>query len=1071
MGQDPLLPPPWRIAEVTGSDMPLRGELNSVDLAHIFQMLILNQKDGTLEIEFEGVKRQLHFASSGITVPFDMDLLVSRAAKALIRTGQLSEEKRERARCNMEVVGKDLLATLVQMNVIPAELRLQALREQLEEEVYELFFLKDASFVFLDGEMPEGCGEVDAELALTPNGLIMEAARRIDEWEYISKLVASGGDIVEKRTGLDGLDPNENDGDAQAVYAAIDGVLTVDEVIEETEIARFVVFRKIALLLDAGILTSVGTDDLIDRARRCLGEGRVEAAAKLYERAIELGVEDVEVLAGAGQAHETLGDVSRAAVRYLGAGRRAEEAGDLDAALKLYRRIRSLLPTQVEARERLFALRKLATSYFDPGTYDPVKEGFELARILYELQRSEELTLVLSGLLDMAGDDSRPVEEISDLSAQLGQVGYAIDALIRAASLRGANRDFRGAFRCLKKAQSLDPSRGDLSDQLRKMGDSARHHRARRRSVVRGLGMAVGFLVLFVGYGRYSTAAMTTFSEFSLEDFLVERRFDEGREHYRSIQWSYPLTIPFLLSFEKLRELEVAERNSVEIERYRSQVEAEQSVGDLNQARIFKEAAVNARHTGNYAEALELLRRAEGLSGANDPFELEAAIESLEAYLGAARRLKSEAAFYRNAGRFEEAHQRLAELLEKYSSSPEALDVLMPVRITSQPERARILVEGEPVRVGGDRFHVDAETPFVLDLPHGSEVELTLGLDGYAPLTRRVRGEDQTSLELHLARRPDRITAVSDQVMFDLTGQGDQVFACLGAGRIVALDATTLETNWVRELPDLAEATAAPAVANGLLLVPVSMRAIELLDLLDGSQRGTVSLPGRPASAPATDGDGFAVLLDGGGIAVGELPNGFVEHLQPESPVSVGPVALGGSRYAVGCEDGTLWIGSTDGSLEAVDGFDGSAGSIHSVAAAGDRLVVAAAGGRLHLLRLPDCEQVTTWGDESGQPAALLTAVGQFLVAVQPDRMFVFDLEDLSVRASLDQTFSLAACSERQVAVMGEDDAVLLFSLPDLALRGRFARTGPDLPRGVIVADRTVLPGPGEIIGIFPPSR
>ncbi|MFH0944926.1 MAG: DUF4388 domain-containing protein [Planctomycetota bacterium] len=280
--------------------MPLRGELNSVDLAHVFQMLILNQKAGTLEIVSEGVRRPLYFAPEGITVPHDDGLLMTRAGRALVRKGLVDEEQLERARCNMEVLGRDLLGTLVEMKLLDKAERLAALRAELEEEVYEVFFLRDASFEFRDGDLPDGMCKENDELALSPNALIMEAARRIDEWEYIRTLVASGSDIVERRAGLNRLDQREDDTEARLVYEAVDGIRTVDEVIGVTQIPRFVVFRKIALMLDAGAAGVVPPADLVERARACLGSGRVESAVNLFERAIACGVSEVEVLAGAG---------------------------------------------------------------------------------------------------------------------------------------------------------------------------------------------------------------------------------------------------------------------------------------------------------------------------------------------------------------------------------------------------------------------------------------------------------------------------------------------------------------------------------------------------------------------------------------------------------------------------------------------------------------------------------------------------------------------------------------------------------------------------------------------------
>ena len=252
--------------------MPLRGELNSVDLAHVFQMLILNQKAGTLEIMHEGLGRQLYFTTAGVMVPFERDLLERRAVAAMIRSGEVTDDQVRRARSNMEVLRRDLMPTLVDMRIIGDDARLMVLRAQLEEDVYDLFFLRDATFEFRDGESPRGDGEIDESLALSPNGLIMEAARRVDEWEYIRELVPSGADIFEIHGDADQIEVPDLGRDAKVVAGAIDGMRTVDEIIEETGVARFAAFRVVATLLDQGI---AGVGDAADGGRPGQGLLRV----------------------------------------------------------------------------------------------------------------------------------------------------------------------------------------------------------------------------------------------------------------------------------------------------------------------------------------------------------------------------------------------------------------------------------------------------------------------------------------------------------------------------------------------------------------------------------------------------------------------------------------------------------------------------------------------------------------------------------------------------------------------------------------------------------------------------
>ncbi len=1056
--------------------MPLRGELSSVDLAHIFQMLILNQKAGTLEIEWDGVKRSLVFTPDGVHVPFEPEALARRALRRAVRDGRLDEKHIERARNNMGVLKKDVLATLVEMKVLSPEDRFRALKGELEEEVYELFFLKDATFEFRDGDLPGEDCQLQLEPALSPNGLIMEAARRIDEWEYIKTLVASGGDIVEAIDEIGRLDDEEVDVDARTIYDALDGVRTVDDVIEATQIPRFVVFRKIALMVDGGVAVSVPVERLLERAHECLAEERMEAATHLFERSIELGANDVSVYAGAGQAYETLGESRRAADLYLTAGRRAESEGDLGAALRLYQRIREVLPTQVEARLRLFALRNVASSSRRRGAYDPNDEGFALACILRDLERHDELLLVLSGLLDLAEHRPDQIERVSDHAAKLGQVAFAIDALLRSAAERENARDFEGAVRTLKRAQTIDPSRGELEARIRRLNASMQNRRRRHRSVVRGVAMMIAFALMFVGYGRYSKAAMEAYALYSVEDFVVARRFDQGRSHYDTIVRRYPLTIPFLLSFEKLRELDVAERHSVDVERYRAEVDGDRRKSNLNQAKMFKEAALSARHTGNFAEAVNLLKKALDLSGDTDPFEIRAAIDALTEYLSAARRIRSEATFYRRAGRFDESHERLVELAKRYANSPEARHLTLPVQVTSDPDQARIIVDGEHVRIGEDGSYVDAETPFVIDLPAAQPVNLTLTRAGYADVSVSFHAIERSSLDVRLPRRPDRVTILPSEVIHPLVADGSRAIAVLRGGRVSALRADSLEVAWSHEFTDLREAAGPPAVEGGEVWIPVTGNAIVRLDAVTGRPRGETATPGRPVSPPRFSNDRVAVRLDGGDLAVGPR-SGPLARITPPSSVSSGPAALSGGRFVVGCQDGRVWICGADGSLTAVLRLDPVDGAVTAIAVRADDVLVGTQSGAMVLIdtaagatseRSDPTARVEL---ETRSPVSEIRVDGRAVAATSGDQIVLVDLERPGVVARCDRVSTLGDGGGGVFAAGSPNGVIRIFSSKDLREIGTFSAEAPINVAGVVTGGRGVFAAQGgRVVGILCPS-
>ena len=71
----------------------LKGNLNSVDLANIFQMLTLNQREGTLYI-FEGASRKaIYFGHDGVSMLSKGRSKTDALGRILLRYDRLTDRK------------------------------------------------------------------------------------------------------------------------------------------------------------------------------------------------------------------------------------------------------------------------------------------------------------------------------------------------------------------------------------------------------------------------------------------------------------------------------------------------------------------------------------------------------------------------------------------------------------------------------------------------------------------------------------------------------------------------------------------------------------------------------------------------------------------------------------------------------------------------------------------------------------------------------------------------------------------------------------------------------------------
>lgn len=124
-----------------------------------------------------------------------------------------------------------------------------------EESVYFLFTWTDGSFSFEPGVVPTG--EVDRE-SIDPQSLLLEGARRVDEWTLIRKKISSL-DLVFALDRQKLLSTRlELTPEQQQLLPLIDGHRDVDALIRESGFGEFTVAKELYGLVSAGFVLPVG---------------------------------------------------------------------------------------------------------------------------------------------------------------------------------------------------------------------------------------------------------------------------------------------------------------------------------------------------------------------------------------------------------------------------------------------------------------------------------------------------------------------------------------------------------------------------------------------------------------------------------------------------------------------------------------------------------------------------------------------------------------------------------------------------------------------------------------------
>jgi hypothetical protein len=274
--------------------MAIEGPLRELGIHDVFQLLDLSRKTGSLRVtsalrDNEGI------------VCFESGRVVSASIRTnphplgglLVKAGKISEGDLARARevQAQRADGKRLGELLVEAGCLTWRELERQVRRQIETVVFELMSWQEGFFSFVEG--PASDATTEAVARISTESLLMEGARRIDEWARIAHkiphlaVVPVLAPIDEDHPSLLDLLPNEWE-----MLAMIDGQTDLRGIASRLGRSEFDVAKIAYGLLSTGIIQIravekpavveplVGDDPAphIEQARQALRDGRLSEA-------------------------------------------------------------------------------------------------------------------------------------------------------------------------------------------------------------------------------------------------------------------------------------------------------------------------------------------------------------------------------------------------------------------------------------------------------------------------------------------------------------------------------------------------------------------------------------------------------------------------------------------------------------------------------------------------------------------------------------------------------------------------------------------------------------------------
>lgn len=358
--------------------MAIEGPLKELHIHDVFQLLDLGRKTGVLCVTSELRQNSgMVYFERGAVVAAEIRSNPHPLGTLLLRAGKIAEADLARARA-LQGMGDgrrlgDILVDLGAMNRRELE---RLVRQQVQEVIFELMNWSEGYFSFEETAGPRASAE--ASVRIPTESLLMEAARRIDEWSRIEARVPHLGVVprladADSQHGMLDLTPFEWE-----VIATVDGSRDLRVIAEQLGRAEFEIARTIFGLTSTGVVTledptavatSAETPDvtqLVARAEEQLASGDLESARLIATEATARFPDQ----AG---AHAVLGRV------LLSGGHAAEAEEAFFEALRLE-------PTFASAR------RLLGTAQAASGRFDEAIASWQRWRQLVE-RSPEEMAL------------------------------------------------------------------------------------------------------------------------------------------------------------------------------------------------------------------------------------------------------------------------------------------------------------------------------------------------------------------------------------------------------------------------------------------------------------------------------------------------------------------------------------------------------------------------------------------------------------------------------------------------------------------------------------------------------
>lgn len=236
--------------------MAIKGSLKEASLADVIQLLHLGRRTGCLAVADRQNLGHVYFDEGKVAYASIVNRR-DRLGDLLIRSGRITAEQLRDA-VDRQATDREhrLGEILLGLGAISRQELDDYMRLQIEEAVYFLFTWTSGTFNFEAGVRPD---VQDFVVQINPEWLLLEGARRVDEWSLIEKKIPSFDLIFTvDQARVEAAEAPLAETELQLV-PLLDGTRDVQQLVDQTGLNEFHVGQALYSLVTAGFAHRTGS--------------------------------------------------------------------------------------------------------------------------------------------------------------------------------------------------------------------------------------------------------------------------------------------------------------------------------------------------------------------------------------------------------------------------------------------------------------------------------------------------------------------------------------------------------------------------------------------------------------------------------------------------------------------------------------------------------------------------------------------------------------------------------------------------------------------------------------------